>query len=74
MLKANEGPEHPFAIGITVMVATTGAVPALVAVKDGMFPVPLAARPMEGVELTHAKDVPATELPRVIKVVVAPLQ
>jgi hypothetical protein len=34
--------------GVTVIVAVTGAVPVLVAVKDGMiFPEPLAARPME---------------------------
>jgi hypothetical protein len=47
-------PVHPFAVGVTVMVAITGAVPLLVAVKDGIFPVPLAASPMDGVLLTHA--------------------
>ena len=36
--------------GVTVMVAVTGAVPVLTAVKEGMvLPEPLAARPMEGV-------------------------
>ena len=35
--------------GVTVMVAVTGAVPAFVAVNEGILPVPLAARPMEGV-------------------------
>jgi hypothetical protein len=47
-------PEHPFAIGVTVMVAITVVVPALVAVKDGIFPVPLPASPMDGALLTHA--------------------
>ena len=56
------------------MVAITAAVPALVAVKDGIFPVPLPASPMDGVLLTHAKVAPVTGLPRVIRVVVAPLQ
>ena len=47
-------PEHPFAVGVTVMVAITVVVPALVAVKEGMFPIPLPASPMDGVLLTHA--------------------
>ena len=33
--------------GVTVIVATTCAIPELVAVKDAMSPVPLAASPME---------------------------
>ena len=32
--------------GVTVMVATTGALPVLTAENEGMFPVPLAKRPM----------------------------
>ena len=35
------------AMGVTVTVATTGVDVALTAVKDAMFPVPLAASPME---------------------------
>jgi hypothetical protein len=46
-------PEHPFATGVTVIVAITVAVPLFVAVKDGIFPVPLPANPMDGVLLTH---------------------
>jgi hypothetical protein len=67
-------PMQPFAVGVTVMVATTLVVPALVAVKDGRFPVPLAARPMEGVLLVHAKVVLPTGPVKVIPDVVAPLQ
>ena len=33
--------------GVTVIEAVTGAVPALVAVNEEMFPVPLAARPID---------------------------
>jgi hypothetical protein len=33
-------------VGITVIVATTGAVPIFVAVNAEIFPVPLAAKPM----------------------------
>jgi hypothetical protein len=67
-------PTHPFAVGVTVIVAITGAVPALVAVKDGIFPVPLPTNPMDGVLLTHAKVEPDTGPDMVITDVVAPLQ
>ena len=36
------------------MVATTGAVPVLVAVKEGIVPVPLAPKPILGAELVQA--------------------
>ena len=36
-------------VGVTVMVATTGAVPVLSAVKEDIFPVPLEASPIEAV-------------------------
>jgi hypothetical protein len=74
MVKVKGVPTQPFALGVIVTVATTIVMPALVAVKDGILPVPLAASPMEGVLLTHAKVVPATGPPSVIREVVAPLQ
>ena len=74
MLNDKGGPIHPFAVGVTVMVAVTVAVVLLVAVKDGISPVPLAASPIDGVSLTHAKVVPEIELVKLIAVVVAPLQ
>jgi hypothetical protein len=37
--------------GVTVTVAITGAFPVLVAVKEGILPVPEAANPMDVVEL-----------------------
>ena len=36
-------------VGVTVIVAVTGAVPLFVAVNDGKLPVPDAANPIEGV-------------------------
>ena len=41
-------------VGVTVMLAVTGDVPALVAVKEAMLPVPLAARLMDILSLVHA--------------------
>ena len=55
MVNVLAGPAQPIdplvKVGVTVMVATTGMVPGLMAVKDGMLPVPEAARPIDGVEL-----------------------
>lgn len=67
-------PTHAFAVGVTVMVAITGAVPGFVAVNEGITPVPVADKPMDGALLVHAKVVPATGLPKVIEVVNVPLQ
>ncbi len=39
-------------LGVTVIVAVTGLVVALVAAKAAMLPVPVPARPIEGVSLT----------------------
>jgi hypothetical protein len=36
-----------------LIVAVIGAEPVLVAVKDGMFPVPIAANPIAGLELVQ---------------------
>ena len=40
-------------VGVTMMVATTGVNPAFTVVKALMLPVPVAARPIPGVSLTH---------------------
>ena len=57
MVKVLEGPTQLtdafVKVGVTMMVATTGAVPVLVAVNDVIFPVPLAARPILIVLLVH---------------------
>jgi len=46
-------PVHPLALGVTVIVPDIAVVPALVAVKLGMFPVPLAPRPIAVLEFVH---------------------
>jgi hypothetical protein len=70
----NGVPVHPFALGVTVIVAMTGALLEFVAVKEGIFPFPLAASPIAGLLFVQAKVVPATGLPKLIAAVVAPLQ
>ena len=74
MVKVIGVPEHPLADGVTVMLATSGAVPALVAVNAGILPDPLTPSPMDAVLLVHAKVVPATGLVKLMAVVVAPVQ
>ena len=58
MVKVVEGPlQLPPAlvkVGVTTMVATTGADPVLTAVNEAMLPVPEAAKPMLVVELVQA--------------------
>lgn len=47
-------PGQPLAVGVTVIVATFGVTPVLVAVNEGMFPVPLPASPIVGSLFVHA--------------------
>lgn len=56
------------------MVAVTEVLPPLVAVKAGWLPVPLAANPMEGSELVHAKVPPAGVLVKFPAATAVPLQ
>jgi len=48
MNKLTGVPSQPRLVGVTVMVAVIAALVVLVAVKEDMSPVPLAARPIEG--------------------------
>lgn len=59
--------------GVTVIVATTGALVILVAVKLPILPVPLAASPMLVVLLVQLKTVPLTGPLKVIAAVADPL-
>ena len=59
--------------GVTVIVATTGALLAFVAVKDAILPDPAAARPMVGVLLVQLYIVPATAPLKLMAAVEAPL-
>ena len=60
MVYEDKDPVHSFASGVMVMTATIGSLVRWVAVKEGIFPVPLAPSPMAVLLLTHVKEVPAT--------------
>src|SRR5215212_5849142 len=59
-------------IGVTVMVAVTGVVPALVAAKTPMLPVPLVARPIDALLLVQLNAVAVPV--KLTAVVLAPSQ
>jgi hypothetical protein len=52
-------PGQPATVGVTVIVAVTGAAVVLVAVNAGVLPVPLAARPIVEFELVQVNVPPA---------------
>jgi len=54
------------AAGVTVIVPVKGDVPAFVAIKDGISPVPLAANPIDVVLLAQLNTVPAMALEKAI--------
>ena len=70
----NGVPVQPLAIGVTVIVATTGNAQGLVATNDGIFPDPLAPSPIAGLLLDQEKVVPATGPLSMIGAVVVPAQ
>ena len=53
-------PEHAFAVGVTVIVAVTGAFVAFVPVNAGMLALPDVPKPIEVVLLDQAYVVPVT--------------
>jgi hypothetical protein len=67
-------PVHPVATGVTVIVAVIAVVPVLTAVKEPMFPEPLAARPIAGLLFVQLNVVPATAPVKLTAVVEAALQ
>ena len=74
IVKVSCVPVHPFAVGLTMMVAITGVAPVLIAVNGPIFPVPLAASPIVASLFVQLKVVPLTTLLKLIAEVVAPLQ
>ena len=54
MVKLELVPTQPLADGVNVIVAVIGKAVVLVAVNEGRFPVPLAAKPMAVLLLVHA--------------------
>ena len=67
-------PVQPLADGVTVIVPLIAVVPALVATKLGMFPVPDAARPIAVLEFVQLYVVPGVRLVKFTAVVFAPVQ
>ena len=58
--------------GVTVMFATTGTDPVLIAVNEDILPVPLAANPIDVLSFVQLKVVPNTRPPKVTDVVPLP--
>ena len=54
-------PAQPLALGVTVMVAVMGVEPELVAVKEGIFPLPFAASPTAVLLFVQVYVVPVPE-------------
>jgi hypothetical protein len=67
-------PVHPFADGVTVIVAVIGEFVAFAAVNEGMLPAPLAARPIELLLFVHVKDVPLTGPDKLVAGAITPAQ
>ena len=59
-------------VGVIVIVAVTGVLPALMAVNDGIVLVPLAARPIDALLFVQLYTVPATVPVMFTNVVAAP--
>jgi hypothetical protein len=67
-------PGQPATVGVTVIVAVIAAAVALVAVKEGVFPVPEAAKPMAAFELVQVNVPPAGVLTKADVGTLPPLQ
>ena len=61
-------------VGVTTIMAVTGALPVFTAVNEAILPVPLAARPIDGVLFVQLNVVPASAPLKVTAVVAALLQ
>jgi len=66
-------PVHPPTKGVTVTVATCIFDPALIAVKEGIFPLPEVPKPTF-TELVHANVAPAEKLVKAMAALLFPLQ
>jgi len=73
MMKDCVGPGQPLAVGVTVMVPEILAVVGLVAVNEGISPIPDAPSPIAGLLLVQLKVVPPTVPTNGTAVVASPL-
>ena len=67
-------PEQPLAVGVTVIVDVTGSAVLFVPANDGVLPVPLAARPIEGSVFVQLKVAPGVVLVKFEAAIVTALQ
>lgn len=65
---------QPFADADAVITAVSTPAVEFMGVKDAILPVPLAARPIAGLLLTHVKEAPGSALLNVTDAVVSPWQ
>ena len=73
IVKVESAPIQPLIVGVTVIVATTGLVPTLVAVNAGILPFPFVPNPIVASELVQAKVVPGVVLVNGIVATAVPL-
>ncbi len=67
-------PVQPLAVGVTVTVAVTGAVPVFTPLKAAMFPLPEAAKPMRRIAIRPSIGGARYASAKVMAVTEAPLQ
>jgi hypothetical protein len=67
-------PAHPFADGVTVIVAVIGEVVAFVVVNAGTLPEPFAPSPIAVLLFVHVKDVPLTGPDKLVAGAITPAQ
>ena len=65
-------PVHPPEVAVTLIVAVIGLVVVLVAVKAGVFPAPLAPKPMAVLLFVQLKVAPAGVVVKLLVGTVAP--
>ncbi|MBK7556992.1 MAG: hypothetical protein IPI54_01145 [Chitinophagaceae bacterium] len=73
MVNVSGIPGQPDADGVTVIDAVTCVLPVLIAVKEGIFPLPFAASPIDGLLFTQLYDVLPIAPVNVMALVAAPL-
>ena len=67
-------PVHPFAVGVTVIVAVIGEVVAFVAVNEGISPDPFAGRPIAVLLFVQVNVVPLTGPDKLVIGATTPVQ
>jgi hypothetical protein len=63
-----------FIVGMTVIDAVIGAFPVFMAVNEGIFPEPLATKPIAVLELLHENELPVGTLIKFVAATVPLLQ